>query len=115
MKPDVYDKWGYKSHAGQIKKLKAELAMSQRWAAMWKAGAKFHFSYYDNAKRKRLTKCQRERDGLAELLREWQGTPFFETDKEWLEWVSKFGPRVEAALASVQQGGSEDDNDMPNM
>jgi len=44
----------------------------------------------------KLVQCQR-------LLKEWLNTPFFETEQEWLEWVSEFRPRVEKALARGDQ------------
>jgi hypothetical protein len=39
---------------------------------------------------------------LRELLTEWLGTPFFETEREWQAWVEEFRPRVvEASDAPI--------------
>lgn len=35
---------------------------------------------------------------LADLLREWRQTPFFEDEDAWRAWVDKFGARVDEAL-----------------
>ena len=56
----------------EYQQLEAELAMSRQWAAMWKGAAKFHFSYYDNIKRKQLAECQQQRDKYQQALEDAQ-------------------------------------------
>ena len=40
---------------------------------------------------------------LLALFQEWMDTPFLEDAEEWEEWVSKFGPRVDAAVADAER------------
>lgn len=50
-------------------------------------------------------KCSCDKCGLeklASLLREWRAAKFFDTRERWLSWVEEFGPRVDAALASLE-------------